>query len=226
MRAQTITPGFGTPETITSVGAAAFVEGLYPDDAVEIFRMPFDSKNSCFFVDLEPDKGWEHDCVKVSVRRGSDAKNPTYYEEHMRMPPNVSLTPIRRKQAPDSSFHNLIIPPSNELDNNNEYKEHTYAIILSGGWNVNNNHERYWNDCSFIYQTLVNKYSIPKDNISVLMSDGQDPGLDMTKVSTWGRVSSPLDLDYDGEEDIQYPADREHLIQVLKEYQRNLLCSR
>lgn len=39
--------------------------------------------------------------------------------------------------------------------------------------------EHYWNNCSFIYQTLRKKYGIPADNITLLMSDGDDEGIDM-----------------------------------------------
>ena len=29
-----------------------------------------------------------------------------------------------------------------------------YAVLLSGGRNRLTNHERYWNDCAFLYRTL------------------------------------------------------------------------
>lgn len=41
----------------------------------------------------------------------------------------------------------------------------TYAVILSGGKNFKDNGEKYWNDCSFFYSMLRNKYYIPKSNI-------------------------------------------------------------
>lgn len=59
------------------------------------------------------------------------------------------------------------------------------------------NYERYWNDCSFIYQTLVNKYGVPKENIFPLMSDGDNPNEDM-RLTTGGFASQSLDLDNDG----------------------------
>ena len=56
-----------------------------------------------------------------------------------------------------------------------------HAIIISGGMNKLMNHERYWNDCSFLYRTLSQTYRVPKRNIIVLMSDGGDPEEDMLK---------------------------------------------
>ena len=62
---------------------------------------------------------------------------------------------------------------------------------------MNTNYERYWNDCSFIYQTLVNKYGVPKENVYPIMSDGNNPAADMRSISgTY--LSQPLDLDNAG----------------------------
>ena len=43
-------------------------------------------------------------------------------------------------------------------------EEHLYAVIINGGRNKLTNHERYWNDCSFLYQTLRHVYRIPKQS--------------------------------------------------------------
>ena len=48
-----------------------------------------------------------------------------------------------------------------------------YAVLVNGGRNHLTNHERYWNDCAFIYRTLRHTFHIPKRNIIVLMSDGE-----------------------------------------------------
>lgn len=93
----------------------------------------------------------------------------------------------------------------------------TYAIIISGGINKNVNRERYWNDCSFIYQTLVNKYHIPKKNIYPLMSDGDDPAEDMVKSDNLSYCSQPLDLDFDGIDDIKLAATKKNIKNVLTE---------
>ena len=90
---------------------------------------------------------------------------------------------------------------------------HQYAVIISGGGNVYYNYERYWNDCSAIYQTLVNVYGYSKQNIYVLMADGTDPTVDR-HLNNGTYESSPLDLDGDGLADIQYDATRSSITSV------------
>ena len=99
--------------------------------------------------------------------------------------------------------------------------ENNYAMIISGGINKDMNWKRYWNDCSFIYKTLIQKYKYQKDNITVLMSDGTDPAADM-RVSAKKYKSSPLDLDGDGVADIKYAATYDNVISTLKKYATTL----
>ena len=68
-----------------------------------------------------------------------------------------------------------------------------YAVILSGGFDRDNNHVRYWGDAAFIYSTLTKKYGYPKGNIYALVSDGLDPAVDNSD-----KADSPKDLDGDG----------------------------
>lgn len=169
-----------------------------------------------FFVDAEPLKGWEHDCYLVRVAKRIGAyQSPAPLATKFRLPPNGNFTPldvknrygVRASQKPH--VRKTALP--------NEAKsaaERTYAVILSGGHNKLSNYERYWNDCSFVYQTLVNKYGVPKNNISVVMSDGTDPAADM-HATTGGYKFSPLDLDNDGQPDIQYAATRANVKNVL-----------
>lgn len=96
----------------------------------------------------------------------------------------------------------------------NSVAQRTYAVILSGGYNANSNYQRYWNDCSFIYQTLVNKYEVPKENIYPIMSDGDDPAVDLRTVYGYS-MSQPLDLDRDGEKDIYLSATKSNISQTL-----------
>ena len=83
-----------------------------------------------------------------------------------------------------------------------ELNSHLYALLLCGGRNRITNHERYWNDCSFIYRTLSQRYHLPKRNIVVLMADGNNPDNDMLRTDGMGFISSPIDLDGDGQPDI------------------------
>ena len=68
-----------------------------------------------------------------------------------------------------------------------------YAVILSGGYNMENNHVRYWGDAAFVYSTLTLKYGYPKGNVYALVADGLDPSADNS-----GGEDSPKDLDGDG----------------------------
>lgn len=92
---------------------------------------------------------------------------------------------------------------------------HLYAVLVNGGRNRLTNHERYWNDCAFLYRTLRQTFHIPKRNITVLMSDGGKPGDDMLRDDGRGFISSPVDLDGDGQSDVDFAATEQTLGQTL-----------
>lgn len=100
--------------------------------------------------------------------------------------------------------------------------DHLYAVLINGGRNRLTNHERYWNDCAFLYRTLRNTYRVPKRNITVLMSDGGTIGEDMLRDDGRGFLSSPIDLDGDGQLDIDHPATQQVVTQVLVNLSRKL----
>jgi len=104
----------------------------------------------------------------------------------------------------------LLLQPTPVLAQNSG-QEHLYAVLINGGRNKLTNHERYWNDCSFLYRTLSQTYRVPKRNIIVLMSDGGDPEEDMLKADARGFASSSVDLDGDGWDDVDYPATEQAL---------------
>ena len=81
-----------------------------------------------------------------------------------------------------------------------------HAVIINGGMNKLMNHERYWNDCAFLYRTLREDLHFSKQDITLLMSDGGEPGCDMLLADGSGFVTSPADLDGDGERDVWLPA--------------------
>ena len=164
-----------------------------------------------FFVDAEPQKGWEHKCFIVTVPM-KEFYNipPTVFVEELRLPPNKKMTPIEVKDRFGLRKNETPRVPKQSLTNDvSEAAKRTHVVIISGGYSMISNYARYWNDCSYLYQTLVNKYSIPKEQISLLISDGTDPSLDMNQ---YGRfISSPLDLDFDGIPDTQYAATRNNV---------------
>lgn len=99
---------------------------------------------------------------------------------------------------------------------------HLYAVLVNGGRNRLTNHERYWNDCAFLYRTLRQTFHIPKRNITVLMSDGGKSGDDMLREDGRGFISSPVDLDGDGQRDVDYAATREIFINAMLNLSRRL----
>lgn len=176
-----------------------------------------------FFVDADPMKGWEHDCYLVCVPRKAETSLPPSSKLFkFRLPPRGNFSPLLVKNR-YGAWANLK-PRVKRAALTNDAKraaEHTYAVILSGGISKVSNKERYWNDCSFVYQTLVNKYGVPKDNISVVMSDGTDPADDI-QIGEGVFKSSPLDLDYDGKPDIEYAATRANVKKVLSDLSRKM----
>ncbi len=171
-----------------------------------------------FQVDDAPTANWEHPCRYVFVKPDlsalivRDARSPLAYnaagpavrEGNGTQPLTVIIPyqrPARQVPAPaaaPSAGGNAI--------HYNGAGSNCWAVILSGGYNAFNNHLRYWNDCSFIYSTLRQKYGYPRDQIITLISDGRDPGLDRNDGAQY--VNSPIDLDHDGAADTDGPCTR------------------
>lgn len=79
------------------------------------------------------------------------------------------------------------------------------------------NHERYWNDCAFLYRTLRQEHHISKEQIYLLMADGDNPANDMLRDGATGFASSPTDLDGDGEPDLTLAATRQNVSDVFRQ---------
>lgn len=207
-----------------------FVSRLLGDDNgdydyyIGIPAMQQVNKSMCLvFVDEEPGSGWEHPCKYVYLTRvQGNAEIKHSIVDSLCPPTNITLRPIHK---PNRYGANATMKPVVEKDLSNEPNEaagHTYAVILNGGMSPTSNKEHYWNDCSFIYKTLRNRYEVPKANIKVIMSDGTDEGADMDPIVGNEYISSPLDLDGDGQPDIEYAATKENLQQVLSEMAQKL----
>lgn len=89
--------------------------------------------------------------------------------------------------------------------------DHLYAVLINGGRNRLTNHERYWNDCAFLYRTLRQECHLPPDHITLLMADGDNPDKDMLRNGAMGFASSSTDLDSDGESDLTLSATRQNV---------------
>ena len=168
--------------------------------------------NSCFvyFIDEYPYANWEHPCRYLFVNKS----NGQIHEKKAKTPPEnletwKMITPL--PDVPENIKFDFSKSTLNFRSGINP--QNCYAVILSGGYDMGSNHERYWNDCEAIYSTLINVYSYLKNHIYVLISDGTDPANDRRRVNGI-YDSSPLDLDGDGLPDIQYAATKNNITTV------------
>lgn len=206
------------PDSLTNVDfycgttTARVIEGIMAPSNIRNLLLS-NREKIVIFVDEEPQKGWEHNCSYYYAPKQIFMTNDIpYFKVSSKSPKGeYELSPYRIH-----SNHRRVtadVPKAYINDSQANEAAHTYAIILSGGANKMMNYVRYWNDCSFIYQTLTRRFGVSKDHISILMSDGTDPTEDMNTYE--GYISSPLDLDGDDVADIQYAATKESLTSEL-----------
>ena len=175
--------------------------------------MPPQGRNWMFFVDEKPLANWAHPCKYVFININTGLCN--IINSNM---PAINIKMIAIKIVPRTGYSNKDIFRI-EKQRTQCTLEHNYAVIISGGANCEDNHERYWNDCAAIYSMLVNKYGYDRNKIYVIISDGTNPGNDRHRDANPLRMpeiydSSPLDLDDDGLDDIQYAATKANISYV------------
>lgn len=160
----------GPERTLTKDDALEVAQAQFKFQDVDYFILDDDSKTSwMIFVDAEPMKGWKHTAYLLSF---SKTTTVVHNEDIMvskiltQLPPNGNFMPllVKNRYGLKSSLKPFV-KKSEQANNPDESARRTYAVIISGGISQLSNYERYWNDCSFIYQTLVNKYGIPKSHI-------------------------------------------------------------
>lgn len=207
-----------TARNVTVEEGLAILQNRFAEEDVDFYLLEDNNESQwTIFVDAEPMKGWEHNCYLcrfpkqfLPLTRPLPVSQTSY-----KLPPDGTLTPlVVKNRYGERATEKPRVNKANVSAREQDVADRTYAVILSGGVNKNANHERYWNDCSFVFQTLVNKYGIPHEHISVIMSDGTDPADDMCAIDG-GYKSSPLDLDFDGVPDIRYAATKANVQQVL-----------
>ena len=159
-----------------------------------------------FFIDDYPGANWEHPCRYVFV----DENDQITVVEAMSPPTNFELRQIAGEitdpwgdansvtsvsQNPGGGLGTLNLEPACSGAD----CRHQYALLISGGFDTSQNHMRYWNDISFMYQTLNQTYGYPADHIIVLVSDGTSPAADRHNATAANGVvmtdNSPVDLD-------------------------------
>jgi hypothetical protein len=181
-----------------------------------------DYSSFVYFVDEYPYANWAHPCryLFISKKDGKvEVKKRKYPPEYLETWEMLTSIPEDMETVKYDFSKNLQEVPSNILRSGIN-PLNCYAVIISGGMNMSNNWQRYWNDCSTIYSALVNVYGYLDDHIYILMSDGTDPANDRRIAS--GYDSSPLDLDGDGDADVQYAATRNNITTVFNTLSNNL----
>ena len=159
-----------------------------------------------FFIDDYPGANWEHPCRYVFV----DNDDQITIVDAMSPPTNIELSQIAG-EIPDpwgdaNSVTSVSQNPGGGLGTLNLEPacsgadcRHQYALLISGGFDTSQNHMRYWNDISFMYQTLNQTYGYPADHIIVLVSDGTNTTVDRHNATAANGVvmtdNSPVDLD-------------------------------
>ena len=191
----------------------------------ESVTVPSDSWT--FFIDEMPDQDWAHNCRYVFVSKSSGSLSVT----KQLLPPSshkgwidfYTKSQNEKDDLSDGANPNLI--DWNLYSNNlGSASSRCHAILISGGWDDYNNRQRYWNNCSMVYQMLTKCYGFYTSNINVLMSDGTNPAADL-HLANGSYISSPLDLDGNGKNDIQYPAQRSYITHVFDSLKVKLTSS-
>jgi PKD repeat protein len=176
---------------------------------VEKWRTSFVAPNTTgwfFFLDDTTGANWEHPCRYVFV----DANDTTTVVEAFSPPTNINISHYAGESpypGGDANSVRSVSPnPGGGLGTLNLQLacsapdcSHNYALLISGGFNTTQNHIRYWNDISFMYQTLNQTYGYPADHITVLMSDGTSTAPDRHNATAAnGDIltdNSPVNLD-------------------------------
>lgn len=189
------------------------------------------------FADLMPEANWEHPCKYIYVSDNMEGGEYTVaVVDSVRPPHSGDFEPMklsrttRDRMELESSEKAKRAGAARMMKSgplpiySTPFSSKTYAVILSGGLSPADNADRYWNDCSYMYKTLTRNFGLPKENVKVLMSDGKSPGLDRNLNISFSPDldSSPLDLDGDGECDIDFSASKDTLAMVFDELKNKL----
>ncbi len=175
------------------------------------------SKNWCVLADAAPDTPWGHSCYTCNVPKLLDLNGTGIQIVHLNYPPEISsYKPIEVKNRLGGAAYTK--PRIAKYQTTDPAKidaaQRTYAVIIDGTPCPIYNSERYWNNCSLVYQTLAHRFGVPKANIYPLISDGTFGGLDMHALDG-NMKSQPLDLDFDGNPEISLAATSQNIKNTL-----------
>lgn len=156
------------------------------------------------FANEEPLMTWTHNCTYYYVPKSYDDNGPApVFAVKGTLPPlNERLTIIERNvNQPSYKGKKLMMDSRASISGtiNNPYSEKTHVVLIATG--TGENIRGRYDACAHTYKMLTELYSIPKENITLLLDDNQDEILyDDT---------APFSHDIDGDgldEDIQVPS--------------------
>lgn len=163
-----------------------------------------DEPSWMFFVDPTPNRSWGHVCKYVII--SPESKKVRVATKEMYPDNSEDWTFIIRPMLDEIKgfdYTTRFVKPGLYVSKKTStVKSNAYAILISGGESMFGNWQDGWNEVSIMYQALTDLHGYKKENIVTIMSDGDNPAPDM--IIGGKEVSSPLDLDGDGESDIDY----------------------
>lgn len=161
-------------------------------------------------ADEFPTQPWKHHCyvanvptlLKVDVPIIEQIQITHFFDPGYTM---VGALDVKNRMGANATMKPHVAKNTDLTQEDLDVAARTYAVIINMCPATIYNTERYWNDCSLVYQMLTNRYAVPKANIYPLMSDGTAPAADMRAID--GTIKSQsLDLDFDGNNEIQLAA--------------------
>ncbi|MBD5307386.1 MAG: hypothetical protein HDS14_07170 [Bacteroides sp.] len=205
---------------ITELQALSMVQNSVPQDRLTTSDFLIGEKDAStwlVFEDLCPNADWGHPAIEYYLPKTLTTAPNKIKSAEVTMPPVIPLWKLEgAKRIPPrpvyDNFRDVIVPKKNIAPAN-----HQYALLISGGCNVDMNHIRYWNNLSYAYRVLRNQFNVPKSNIYVACSNGCTDEPDM-----YGDVRSPIDLDNDRYPDIGYAATLEEIRNIFSELANTL----
>lgn len=170
------------------------------------------------FLDDRPGANWEHPCRYVFLSEDLSSFAVSYRgrapsligADGARIP--LRATGARQKRESLDAVKARVYNAANAMQPKAlTYKgdvSHSYFLIIVGGADVYQNGIRFWADAAMFYSTLRRQYNVPKQNILVCISDGTSylPDANLGDDVDFYLVDSPRDLDGDGYEDVNGPA--------------------
>lgn len=223
----------GTPPDalIAAAPAVSAADGVLDRDATEIIELneelpiPYD-RFRYWFLDDQPEADWIRNCRHLFApadgkgftvlygrmrprlwRKGTDTEILFAGESRAIASPDAQA---RMDRAAKDLFQKAALQktsnPNPNLDYANGHPESSYFVLVAGGCDPSQNLSAFWADTAAFYSTLTLKYGVDKDHIFVFMSDGNSAEADLM-IENGVIVDSPRDLDGDGEEDVDGPAD-------------------